>query len=44
MHGQLQLWKLPKVDLPAKIKAEKEAGLKTFYHFCGQPLPMYKPS
>lgn len=43
MHGQLRLWTLPRVDLAAKIKAEKEAGEKTFYHFCGKPLPMYPP-
>lgn len=42
MHGQLKFWTtLTQVDLPAKIKAEKEAGLGIFYHFCGKPLPMH---
>lgn len=40
MIGQLTLWDLPKVDLGAKIKAEKEAGVTVFYHFCGKPLPL----
>lgn len=44
MHGQLPLWDLRVGDLAAKIVAEKKAGAKTFYHFCGVPLPMYKPS
>lgn len=40
MHIQLLLWELKTIDLTAKIKAEKKAGVKTFYHFCGTPLPM----
>lgn len=39
---QLRLWDLT-VDIAAKIKAEKAAGVQIFYHFCGKPLPMYKP-
>lgn len=38
---QLRLWTLPRVDLAAKLKAEREAGAVVFYHFCGIPLPMY---
>lgn len=39
MHGQLMLWNIS-VDLSAKIKAEREAGVQVFYHFCGAPLSM----
>lgn len=40
MHRQLTLWNIS-VDLIAKIKAEREADVRVFYHFCGVPLPMY---
>lgn len=40
MHRQLKLWGVS-IDLTAKIKAEKEAGVKVFYHFCGVPLFMH---
>lgn len=38
---QLTLWDMT-VDLAGKIRAEKLAKVKVFYHFCGEPLPMYK--
>lgn len=41
MSIQLRLWELPKVNLTAKIKAEKEAGMQVFYHFRGTPLTMW---
>jgi len=40
MRGQLRLWSFP-VKLAEKLKAEKEAEAQVFYHFCGNPLPMY---
>lgn len=40
MHRQLRLWDISVIDLMAKIKAEKEAGVEVFYNFCGSPLPM----
>jgi hypothetical protein len=40
MRGQLRLWDIPAVNLTAKIKAEREAGLDVFYHFRGEPLTM----
>lgn len=39
-HRQLTLWNIS-VDLIAKIKAEREAEVRVFYHFCGVSLPMY---
>ena len=42
MYLQMTLWDLT-VDIAGKIKAEKKAGTKVFYHFCGKPLPMYSP-
>jgi hypothetical protein len=40
MHRQLMLWSIV-IDLAAKLKAEKQANVKVFYHFCGVPLPMH---
>lgn len=44
---QLRLWgmSVATVDLFAKIKAEKLAGMDVFYHFCGKPIGMisYRP-
>ncbi len=41
MHRQLTLWDLT-VDIASKIKQEKQDGVGIFYHFNGEPLPMYK--
>lgn len=41
MYRQLTLWNLT-VDISGKIKAEKASGKEVFYHFNGEPLPMYK--
>lgn len=40
MPIQLRLWYPPKVDLMAKILAEREMGKEVFYHFNGHPLIM----
>lgn len=40
---QLKLWELPRVNLAAKIIAEKKAGAEVFYHFGGRPLAMVRP-
>lgn len=40
MYIQLRLWDIPKVNLTAKIKAEREAGVDVSYHFRGTPLAM----
>lgn len=40
MYIQLRLWTLPRIDLGAKIRAEKEMGKEVFYHFNGHPLIM----
>lgn len=37
---QLRLWGNTRVDLHAKLLAEKVAGVEVFYHFCGQPIFM----
>jgi hypothetical protein len=39
---QLKLWGEVWIDLTSKIKTEKEAGVKVFYHFNGVPLPMFR--
>lgn len=40
MYIQLRLWYPPKVDLLAKILAERAMGKEVFYHFNGHPLIM----
>ena len=42
MPRQLKLWGEVWIDLAAKIKKERESGMKVFYHFNGKPLPMFK--
>jgi len=37
---QLRLWTYPKVDLAAKIRAEKAMHKDVFYHWNGRPLIM----